>query len=407
MSSTTNVQNLLVNVFRPSYQYRTLPTPNYYVQLELSNVETVYANVIDAQNLRVSDANSNVYVGREAGNAYTDLRDCFSNTTLGYGAGRAISNTDRGIYIGYNAGTNSSNASNVIAIGSNASGRGTSNICLGNSAGGVDGEANNVYIGNGVTTTGGTSNRLLIGSGADPSGAVISADFANRRVGIWTSNPTQYPVEIANYTFISNGLGINCDPRAHTLNVNGDCRMEDGFGLFTFDQDRDTSDSTFTFWSYTQGKAGMMQFGYDISTNPVFLAINKPPVSNAYNLDVSGTVRIDDLSGNLVTFQNKVVTSTNGYASIQGVTAGLAALGEEIIGTWKNGITKVVAHSPGGTSYHGGDWIFTPAGAAVPMLETSNVLLIVDTSGADIVIRNSTGTPGLTFRYNVTHFTTP
>ena len=342
MSSTTNVQNLLVNVFRPSYQYRTTPSPNYYVQLEISNVETVYANVVDCQTLRLGDSNSNVYVGREAGNVYTDLRDCFSNTTLGYGAGRAISNTDRSIYIGFNAGTSASNASNVIAIGTNASGRGTGNVYIGSNTGGVDGEVSNVYIGNGLTSLGGTSNRLLIGSGSDPSGALISGNFSTRRVGILTSNPTTYPVEIGTYTFISNGLGINADPTVHTLNVNGDCRMEDGFGQFTFDRDQATSNSTMTFWSYTTGKPGLVQFGQSPLSNPVNFGINTPGVAGGYNLDISGSLRVRDLSGNTVTMEQNVIQSTNGYASVRGGAA-LVNGGTWNIGVWKKGINIVAA----------------------------------------------------------------
>ena len=403
MSSTTNVQNLLVNVFRPSYQYRTVPSPNYYVQLEISNVETVYANVVDTQNLRVSDSNSNVYVGREAGNAYTDLRDCFSNTMLGYGAGRAISNTDRGIYIGFNAGTSASNASNVIAIGSNASGKGTSNIYIGNGTGGADGEVRNTYIGNGLTTAGGISNRLWIG---DPSGILISGDFSNRSVGILTSNPTTYPVEIANYTFISNGLGINADPRAHTLNVNGDCRIEDGFGLFTFDQDQVTSNSTMTFWSYTAGKAGLVQFGQTALSNPVNFGINTPGVAGGYNLDISGSLRVRDLSGNMVTMENDIVTSTDGYSSVRGVTTPLGNGLTLNIGVWKKGITTVAAVATAAGIWSAGSWVYD--GTTVTTISSSQQLSSITASGSNIVLTNTAGVgPSRTFTYNITYFPVP
>lgn len=404
MSSTTNVQNLLVNVFRPSYQYRTLPTPNYYVQLEISNVETVYANVIDTQNLRVSDANSNVYVGREAGNAYTDLRDCFSNTTLGYGAGRAISNTNLGIYIGFNAGTNASNASNVIAIGNDTSGQGISNIYIGNGSGGGDGLSNNLFLGNGLTAPPGTNNRLWIGAGTDPSGALISGDFSNRRVGILTSNPTTYPVEIATYTYISNGLGINANPLEHTLNVNGDCRMEDGFGLFTFDQNQATSNSTMTFWSYTPTKAGLVQFGQSALSNPVYMGINTPGVDASYNLDISGSVRIRDLSGNTVTMENDIVTSSNGYASIQGVTGTIIDTGTSNIGTWKKGINTIGAVATVAGTWVAGSWVYD--GTTVTLISSNQANATITASGADIVLTNTAGADRV-FTYNITYFPVP
>jgi hypothetical protein len=402
MSSTTNIQNLLVNVFRPSYQYRTLPTPNYFVQLELSNVEAVYANVIDTQNLRVSDANSNVYVGREAGNAYSELRDCFSNTTLGYAAGLAVSNTSNGTYLGAYAGANASNASNVIAIGTFASGRGTKNIYIGNGTGGGDTDASNIYIGNNITVSG-VNNRLLIGSGLDPSGTIIGADMLNRRVGILIENPVTYPVEIADYTFISNGLGINCDPRDHTLNVNGDCAMEDGFGLFTFDRDQATSNSTMTFWSYTPGKSGLVQFGQQVSSNPVYMGINTPGVDGGYTLDVSGTVRVNDLSGNFVTMENNRVTSVGGFASIVGITADLSAGVTSNVGSWRPGINKVVVLGSVAGQRHGGDWIYD--GTTAYNISSNSSTTLITTAGSDITISNSTG-GNSTFRYNITYFPT-
>ena len=407
MSSTTNVQNLLVNVFRPSYQYRTLPTPNYYVQLEISNVETVYANVIDTQNLRVSDANSNVYVGREAGNAYTDLRDCFSNTTLGYGAGRSLSNTDRGIYIGFNAGTNASNASNVIAIGNDASGQGISNIYIGNGTGGIDGLSNNLFLGNGLTAGGGVNNRLLIGSGTDPSGALISGNFLTRRVGILTSNPVTYPVEIADYTFISNGLGINADPKEHSLNLNGDCRMEDGFGLFTFDQNQLTSNSTMTFWSYTAGKAGLVQFGQTALSNPVYMGINTPGVDASYNLDISGSVRIRDLSGNSVTVENSRVNSVEGYSSVVG-TFSLAPAGTSNIGLLKKGGTRITVIGNEPSSMYIGNWVYNGTTSAADGFPTTSGagISVYPTGITNITVSNSTA-GSVDYGYNITYFPVP
>jgi hypothetical protein len=405
MSSTTNIQNLLVNVFRPSYQYRALPVPNYFVELEISNVETVYANVIDSQNLRVADVNSNVYVGREAGNSYLELRDCFCNTTLGYGAGRLSSNTDRGIYIGFNAGTNSSNASNVIAIGTEASGRGTGNIYIGSNTGStVDGESNNIYIGNDLSSSGGINNRLWIGNGLDPSGAIISGDTSTRSVGILTNNPTVYPIELADYTFIANGLGINANPQAHSLNVNGDCFIQDGYGQFGFDRDPITFDSTLQFWSYTASKAGLIQFGQTTTINPAFMGINTPAISNGYALDVSGTLRVRDLSGNTVTIENDIITSSNGYASIQGVTGSLANGATSNIGTWKRGITMVAVHSAAAGSWSGGSWIYD--GTTATNISTNQANITITTSTSNIVLSNtSAGTT--TFRYNITYFPTP
>jgi hypothetical protein len=178
MSSTANIQNLLVNVFRPVYTYDST-TGLFTTSLQLTNV-SYSGNTLSASNLAVGDANQNVYVGSNAGNSYSNLQACVGNTTLGYNAGGLVSNVANGVYIGYNAGASASNASNVIAIGSNAGGNGNTNIFVGANTGSTG--SNNILIGHNIS--GGSSNNLL------RIGRNIYGNLANQWVGIGTDIST-------------------------------------------------------------------------------------------------------------------------------------------------------------------------------------------------------------------------
>jgi len=247
MSSTSNVQNLLTNVFRPTFVYNTT-TSNYQTKLELVNIDTVSANAVTTYAANVGDAAGNVYVGIGAGNAHSTLVTS-SNTTdtfLGTGAGGVSSNVKNSVFLGYRAGYGVSNSSNSISIGANTLNGGNSNIYIGCAAGIATG-SNNIFLGPGVSN-GGTSvsNRLLIGSG---SNTAIVGDLANNRIGINTStltDPSNYiTLDVNGFTRIgttNNGnLGINIVPGAYTLDVNGNMRVSDGWGSLVMTHDSNSN----------------------------------------------------------------------------------------------------------------------------------------------------------------------
>ena len=86
--STANVQNLLSNVFRPTFVY-DIGNQVYRTKLELLNIDTVSANMVSTFFASVGDVRSNVYVGIGAGNPYSNMVSSsnYYTTFLGAGAG--------------------------------------------------------------------------------------------------------------------------------------------------------------------------------------------------------------------------------------------------------------------------------------------------------------------------------
>lgn len=364
MSSTTNIQNLLVNVFRPVYTFDSIATL-FQVKLDISNVNTVFANVFSGLRADIGDTFNNVYVGVGSGNPIDLNNNCANNTVLGAFAGQGMSNVSNSIYIGYTAGLGATNADGTTAIGINTIGDGTSNIYIGNSTGGAGN--GNLFLGHDLSANAGLSNTMYIGRG----NPLITGKFSTSRVGILSSNPT-YPIELGNYTFVSNGLGINADPADHTLNVNGDFFVEDGFGSFTFDQNQSTSNSILTATSYTPGRILVATLG---------------SVTNDASVNVIGTMNV-----------------TNGYSSVQGITGSLANGAFSNIGEWKKGtnIVSVTDTSPG--SWSSSMWIYD--GTTATAVSSNETAITITTSTSNIVLSNtSAGTT--TFSYNITYLPTP
>lgn len=257
MSSTTGAQNLLVNVFRPVYRYE-VPTGGataiFTPKLEISNVDVVSGNSVSVFTAAVGDSNSNVYVGSNAGNLFDLTKLCRNVTALGFGAANNISNVSNSVYLGFNAGTGATSACNVIAIGANSTGNGTSNIYIGTSTGAAG--SNNIFIGHAIAP-GTTSNTLRVGN-------VVYGDLSTNRLGVGTSPsynldvsgdsrittrlgigmapvsaPIAHGLDVAGYTYISGGLGINADPADYTLNLNGNFYASEGGHIFSFSSNAD------------------------------------------------------------------------------------------------------------------------------------------------------------------------
>lgn len=227
MSSTTGIQNLLVNIIRPVYAYDATATL-YTPKIEITNVDTYSGNVVSVLRADISDANSNVYVGTLAGNTPATLtRGCFYTVALGVSAGNSISNVSNSVYLGYSAGNGATSASSVIAIGTNANGNGTSNIYVGTGTGGTG--SSNILIGHGITSS--TNSNLL------QIGTTLYGDLSTNWVGIGTPTPINdfsNRFDVSGNTHIYGNLAVNRTPGDRTLDVNGNFRASDALGTLDF-----------------------------------------------------------------------------------------------------------------------------------------------------------------------------
>jgi hypothetical protein len=274
MSSTSNVQNLLTNVFRPTFVFDTT-NGVYQTKLELTNIDSVSANIVYGFAASFGDANGNLYVGISAGNAYTILAASSNtcNTFIGISAGGSTSNVKNGVFLGYRSGFGSVLASNSISIGANTVNGGNSNIYIGAGTGIASG-SNNIFLGSGISN-GGTavSNQLMIGSGSNTS---IVGDLSSNRVGINLSSlPATTPdlkLDVNGFTRIgtnaNGGLGINTLPGYYALDVNGGFRVSDGYGVLTFtNSGSNTVTSISNTSAYSNSTATLQVTGGYISSN--------------------------------------------------------------------------------------------------------------------------------------------
>lgn len=368
MSSTSNVQNLLTNVFRPIFVYDTT-NGVYQSKLELTNIDAVSANIVNTFAAAVGDANGNVYVGIGAGNVHSILATTANSndTFIGTGAGGSTSNVKNGVFIGYRAGFGAILASNSISIGANTLNGGNSNIYIGCGTGIASG-SNNIFLGPGVTN-GGTSvsNRLLIGSGANTS---IIGDLASNRIGInLTSLPATTPdlkLDVNGFTRIgtnaTGGLGINTMPGYYALDVNGNLRVSDGYGIFT--------------------------------------------MSN------SGTNCVASISNTAGYAATSIATLqvTGGFFSFNGTTGSISTGATSNIGILKKGSIMINVQSTTSTGIYAIIMCtaFIVSSTFSVAYTTSNVSggINVYESGSDIVLYNNTGSAGA-YTYSITYFPLP
>lgn len=225
MSSTTGIQNLLVNVFRPVYRYE-IPvggaTSIFAPKLELSNIDTYSGNAVSVFTAAVGDANFNVYVGSNAGNTYSNLKSCSNITAVGYAAASDASNVQNATYLGFNAGAGAKESTSIIGIGANAGGNGTSNIFIGNGTAATG--SNNILIGHGLDL-GSVSSQFRLGTTG-----TLSADFSNRWVGVGMTAPSTSPYvkfDVSGDARIQGNFGVNIEPGDRTVDINGNFRVQD------------------------------------------------------------------------------------------------------------------------------------------------------------------------------------
>lgn len=361
MSSTTNIQNLLVNVFRPVYSYEN---GIFRPRLALSNVDSVSTNSYYGYNLRIGDPACNVYVGSNAGNFYTDsasLKGSASNVALGVAAGFGLSNASNCVYIGYNAIQTVAGSSNNVIIGANTLGNGSNNIVVGAQSRTLSGSSN-ILIGTNLSASG--SNMFYLGNGSN--NITLASDLTARNLGINNPAPnTSFALDVSGYTYIKGGLGINDDPRDYTLNVNGNFRVQNGYGLMTFDtplsniQDASSSDTLVFLNSYTSGKKAVL-----------------------------------DVMGNIV--------ADRGFYSSRGTTV-VANTSNVSIGILRQGLAMISVFS--GTANFDGRTVFIldTAGTVSNIASNKSATTTVNFTANSINISNTTG-GSLTYNWSITYF---
>ena len=229
MSSTSNVQNLLVNVFRPAYTYGS--SSGYVPSLVFSNVDTIISKTISVSNASINDGSNNVYVGSNAGNVYSNLRSSSNNVAVGYNAANLISNSTSNVLLGYNSFAGPlSNVSNTVAIGANTFGGGTNNIYIGTGTGSTG--SSNIFLGNNIAP-GNVSNQLRINT-------VLFGDLANKYVGIHNTAPTT-SFDVSGTAYFRGKVGVQVPIPDKSLDVNGQTQSSGGFvsiqGTKTFTED--------------------------------------------------------------------------------------------------------------------------------------------------------------------------
>lgn len=222
MSSTTNIQNLLVNVFRPSYTF-DITSNTFTPRLDLSNVNTYSGNSVYVIRADIGDINSNVYVGIGAGtsNATGITGGSYNVTSVGYNAGNGFTATSNSIFLGYNAGgTDQSNIANTIVLGpsSTVTTDTCNNILIGYNSSTTG--SSNIIIGNNIAI-GTVTNQLRIGSS---NHIAIGGDFTSKWVGINTATPLDFPAgnhfDVSGTAFFQNKVGMQMPPN-NSLDVNG------------------------------------------------------------------------------------------------------------------------------------------------------------------------------------------
>jgi hypothetical protein len=124
MSSTSNSQNLLVNVFRPTYVYSS--GTGYTPKLVLSNIDILTANQIVTDNFQFGGLSGNVYIGSNVGGATSSS----NNVAVGVNAMSTGTNTRGTVAIGYSALQVANNSCNSVVIGTETTGGGVSNVIL-------------------------------------------------------------------------------------------------------------------------------------------------------------------------------------------------------------------------------------------------------------------------------------
>lgn len=323
MSGTSNVQNLVANVFRPVYTFDPA-TQAFTAKVELTNVDTISANTISVFTASVGDAFGNVYVGSNAGN--TTQRLCCNVTALGASAGRSVYNSINSVFIGYNAGANANGSSNTIAIGANTAGNGSNNVFIGCKSGMTNvAGSNNILLGPNLLYSALCNNQFIVGT--NTTTPLLIGDMSSRVLGVAKTPASTYALDVGGTVHIDNGyrflLGI--DAANYVADINGSLRVSDGYGQLTLSNDGTnsilaynsvgpTAKTTFTMRGITQP---IIQTGQAILlANATFVTVTLPVAYSGSTFVMHASLRYDGSYTNTVTASFSVRNVTTQTFSI-------------------------------------------------------------------------------------------
>jgi len=210
MSSTSNAQDLLVNVFRPTYHWD--PASGFTPSLVVSNVTELIAGSIKTDKLAVTDSNANTYIGSNAG-PLLNVTTTASNTAIGYNAMAGASSSSNNVSIGSSNFAGLANGNSNVGLGANTriTGSGQKNILIGANLTLGTGSGN-IVIGNDLSL-GTISNTFRLGS-------LLYGDLSQGYIGINTPTP-QAPLDISGIVLFRNKVGFQNPNPVYSLDVAG------------------------------------------------------------------------------------------------------------------------------------------------------------------------------------------
>lgn len=333
MSSTSNAQDLLVNVFRPTYRWDS--NTGFVPSMVVSNVSELITGRINTDRLAVTDSNGNSYIGFNAGPALANVTT-YSNTAIGVNAMAGASNSSNNVSLGLSNFSGLSNGMCNVGIGAKTliTGTGQENILIGTNITMGDGSGN-IIIGNDLSL-GNISKTFRLGS-------LLYGDLSSGFVGINTSKP-EAALDISGIVVFRNKVGFQNPNPTYSLDVAGSVfASEQIIGsngtvanpLFTF------KDASGTGMYVPASGAGFGDGAFAIAVNRAPAAVFSSNQVNFYqNLDVSGT-----FSARGVVLDGFAVQ--NGTAAVPTMTfendssSGLFLVGTDRIGVSTDGLRRM------------------------------------------------------------------
>lgn len=174
MSSTTSYQSYLPYVFRPVYTYAN---GVFTTTINLSNINTMSANIASFGQVNIGDSNANVYIGCNAGNSPSNATafGTSNNSSLGVNSAAGARDVGSSVFLGTFCGANAKNISNCFFAGNFAGYCNLSNdncVFIGTSNSGTIGKtSNSINIGANSTSVLENSWNVFIGTSNSNSGS--------------------------------------------------------------------------------------------------------------------------------------------------------------------------------------------------------------------------------------------
>jgi hypothetical protein len=449
MSSTTNYQSYLPYVFRPVYTYSS--NGGFTTTFNLSNIETMSANIASFGQVNLGDSNANVYIGCNAGNnpsnatafvtsnnsslgvnsaagACNVINSVFAGTFcgangqnisnsffVGYFAGYSNTSNTNCIFIGASNSINVNNTSNSINIGGNStsttsnswniflgtsnSNSGSCNICLGSLSSNTG--SNNIIIGNGTVSPSAGKNNLILGTAVAPQSYALA-----------DGSSVSIPAGFSNKLFIGSGSNVL---------IAGDF-TKGVVSIGTTNTNTNTCNTAypnFTLGSISLDVANFARFQKGV-------AIGCDPAS--YTLDVNGQFRVTDGWGQLA-FSNNYnntgysnsfvemkpvyatgtmtvvvtgLTSSSGYYTAKGSISATSSISDIV----RPGLVTVALTDESSSNYYTASFSVPKSGTGNPggSINVNSVWASVDITASVVTITSTTAT--FPIYYNITVFPT-